>query len=77
MAGGAEVPTLAGEGEEVLVPTGITADSSKPPREIATTEELLDNVADDQPVETILPLVPVGIGRFELGEVLLHALVEG
>jgi len=77
VAGWAEVPALAGEAEEVFVPTGITADSSKPSSQIPADEEFFGHATDDRPVEAVLLLVPGWIARFELGEVFLHALVEG
>jgi len=77
VAGGAEVPALAGEGQEVFMAARITADPSEALRKIATREELLHNAPNDRPVEAVLILVPGGIYLLESGEVRLHALVEG
>jgi len=77
MTGGAEVPPLTRECQQILLPTRIAPDPSKPLREVTAREELLDDAPDDRPVKAALLLVPGRIGRFELGEVLLRALVEG
>lgn len=54
MAGRAEVPALAGEGQEVLVAAGIAADSSEAVMEDATVKEPIDDVSRIRPKESVL-----------------------
>jgi hypothetical protein len=77
MAGGAEIPPFARESEQVLVPTGVAADPGKALGKVGAAEERHHDPADDRAIEAVLLLVPLCVARLELGEVGLHALVEG
>jgi hypothetical protein len=59
------------------VPAGVAADPGKASGQVPTAEELLHDPADHWAVETVLLLIARGVARLELGEVGLHALVEG
>jgi len=48
VAGGAEVPALAGEGQEVFVAARITADPREAFGEVTAGEEFLDDPADEK-----------------------------
>jgi hypothetical protein len=47
VAAGTDVPTLAGEGEQVLVGTGVTPDAREPVLEDAAGKELVRDLRDD------------------------------
>ena len=59
------------------MPAGVAADPGKASGQVPTAEELLHDPADHWAVETVLLLIARGVARLELGEVGLHALVEG
>jgi len=77
VAGGAGIPTVAGQRQQVLVPARVAPDTSEPFGEVAAGKEFLDHAAKDRPVEAVLLLIPRSVARLDLGDVRLHTLVEG
>lgn len=56
MAGGAEAPGFAREGQQTFRPAARTADPGKPALRVAAVEITLDHLLDDRPEKTVLPL---------------------
>ena len=59
------------------MPAGVAADPGKAFGQVPAAEELLHDPADDRAVEAVLLLIARWAARLALGEVGLHALVEG
>jgi hypothetical protein len=76
MAGGTEVPSLAGEGQEVLVAAGIAADSSEAVMEDAAVKKPVDDVSHIRPKESVLAGKAFIVDLFQGLEVVFHALIE-
>jgi hypothetical protein len=77
VAGGAEVPPLAGVGQEVLVTTVGAADAGKTLAEIATGKIVPDDLSDYGPEATVGDGVFLGVAPFELIVMPADELVEG
>ena len=76
MAGGAEPAAFAREGEQVFVLAMIAPDSGEPAFEVATVEELVDDLGDDRPQEAEARLVAFGVGVQKRVKMVVEALPE-
>jgi len=77
VTGCAEIPPLAGEGQQVLVPTVRTADAGEAQFEVTTVEVLVDRLANDRAEVTVPVLVALRIDLLKALEVLLDDAVKG
>jgi len=77
VAGGTEMPTLAREGQEVLVAAGITADPGESVVEDAAVEKPRDDVSYIRAEESVLAGKAFIVDLFQGLEVVSHALIKG
>ena len=72
MAGGAEVPSLAGEGQKDFVLTLLALDTGKAVFQITTSQEFVDHLSDNVPQYSESFLISLFINRLEFSEVVLR-----
>ena len=72
VAAGTEVPTLAGEREQVLVGTGVTPDAREAVLEDAAGEELVRDLADHGAPRAVLVREALVVHRLQAVEMILH-----
>src|ERR1019366_6652231 len=72
VAAGTEVPTLAGEREQVLVGTVVTADAREAVLEDAAGEKLVRDRADDGAPRAVLAREALVVHRLQAVEMILH-----
>ncbi len=77
VAGWAEVPALAREGQEVLVAAGIASDPGEAVLEDAAVEKPVDDVSYIRAEESVLAGKAFIVDLFQGLEVVFHALIEG
>ena len=77
VAGGAEPAPFAGEGEQVVFLTVITADAGEPVLQFAAVQKLVHHLGDDGAKETVAGLVAFLIDRLKAVEMPGEALPEG
>ena len=72
VAAGTEVPTLAGEREQVFVGTGVTPDAREAVLEDAAGEELVRDLADDRAPRAVVAREAFVLHRLQAVELILH-----
>jgi hypothetical protein len=72
VAAGAEVPRLAGEGEEIFVGASVAANTGKAVVQDAAGEELVGNLSDYRPPVAMDVRESLFIDRVQVGKVILH-----
>lgn len=72
VAAGTEVAARAGDGEQVLVATGVTADAREPMLEDAAGEALVRDLGDHGAPRAVLAREAVVVDRLQAVEMILH-----
>ena len=76
VAGGAEVPPLAGEGQKVFMCAPAAAHAGKATMQVSAVQILVNDLADDRAPEAILLLVGIVINALEVVKMILDERIQ-